>query len=165
MIRGRRPLPSRVKEMRGNPGHRPLNDAEPTLPPDMPPCPRHLSREARHEWRRMSRQLHEAGILTKIDRTALAAYCQLYARWVKAEQEVERLGEVVKAPTGYPIQNPYLSVANTALKLMHGYLVEFGMTPSARSRVKAKKPKDQTATRREKFLGIVHGNAQAPRSA
>jgi P27 family predicted phage terminase small subunit len=108
----------------------------------------------------MSRSLFDLGLLTRIDRTALAAYCQLWARWVKAEGEVERLGEVVKAPqTGYPMQNPYLGIANTALKLMHNYLVEFGMTPSSRSRVKAKTPKGQADDRRRKFGLVVGGSA------
>lgn len=133
---GRRPLPTALKILRGNPGNRKLNRAEPKPDTRIPVCPRHLKGEARSEWRRTSRELHRLGLLTTIDRAALAAYCQVWARWVKAECEVERIGEVVKAPeTGYPIQNPFLSVANAALKQMRAYLVEFGMTPSSRSRL------------------------------
>lgn len=158
-MRGRRPLPSALKMARGNPGKRPPNEDEPTPSVELPPCPRHLNQRARREWRRMSRELFDLGLLTAIDRTALAAYCQLYARWVKAEEKVEEVGEVVKAPaTGYPIQNPYLGIANTALKLMHSYLVEFGMTPSARSRVKAKKPLSPADEKRRKF-GLIRSSA------
>ena len=32
--------------------------------------------------------------------------------------------------SAYPMQNPYLAIANTAIKQMKAFLVEFGMTPS-----------------------------------
>jgi P27 family predicted phage terminase small subunit len=75
-------------------------------------------------------------MLTTVDRAALAAYCVNYARWQKAETEIERLGPVVKSPkSGFPIQNPYVAIANTALDLMRKFLIEFGMTPASRSRL------------------------------
>jgi phage terminase small subunit len=43
---------------------------------------------------------------------------------------------VVKTKGGFPILNPYLQVANTAMKQMKGFLVQFGMTPGSRSRIK-----------------------------
>jgi phage terminase small subunit len=43
---------------------------------------------------------------------------------------------VIKTPkSGYPIPNPYVGIANTALEQMRRWAVEFGMTPSARSRI------------------------------
>jgi phage terminase small subunit len=41
----------------------------------------------------------------------------------------------VKTKSGNVIVNPYLGVRNRALDLMRGFLVEFGMTPSSRSRL------------------------------
>lgn len=75
-------------------------------------------------------------VVTVADRAALAAYCQAWGRWVEAEQQLAQHGTIVKSPNGFPIQNPYLAVANKALQQMHKLLVEFGLTPSARSRVK-----------------------------
>jgi P27 family predicted phage terminase small subunit len=83
----------------------------------------------------MARKLYDLGLLTEIDRTALALYCQAWARWVEAEEEVRKLGAIVKSPSGYPIQNPYLAVANRAMRDLRAMLTEFGMTPSSRSRV------------------------------
>lgn len=124
-----------MKELAGNPGKRPLNRREPKLASTLPPCPRHLSAEAKREWRRMGGELARMGVVTAVDRAALAAYCQAWARWVDAEGQVARLGTIVKTANGNLIQNPYLAVANRALEQMTRLAAEFGMTPSSRSRV------------------------------
>jgi P27 family predicted phage terminase small subunit len=101
----------------------------------LPACPPHLQGEARKEWRRIGRKLLACGLMTEIDGTALALYCQAWARWIEAEANLVRYGTVIKAPSGYPIASPYLSIANTAMAQMARLLVEFGMSPSSRSRV------------------------------
>ena len=132
---GRKPKPTRLKVLQGNPGKRQLNDREPKPEPVTPECPEHLSVEAKHEWDAMSRKLHKLGLLTDVDRAALAAYCQAWGRWVDAERMLTQYGSVVKAPSGYLIQSPYLAIANKALAQMMRILTEFGMTPSSRSRI------------------------------
>ena len=134
-MRGRKPKPTAIKELAGNPGKRALNDREPKPTTKLPPCPSYLVGEARREWYRMGRQLLDLGVLTTVDRTALAAYCVAYARWVEAEAQVRKLGLVVKTAAGNLIQNPYLSIANRAMEQTIKLAAEFGMTPSSRSRV------------------------------
>ncbi len=51
VMRGRRPKPSRIKALTGNPGKRPLNSHEPQ--PAVPECPSELSLAARQEWARL----------------------------------------------------------------------------------------------------------------
>lgn len=133
---GRKPLPTRLKLIRGNPGKRPLNEREPEPKLATPTCPQILQGESRKEWRRATRELRALGLLARIDRAALAAYCRTWGRWVEAEEKIAATGEIVKAPSGYPIQNPYLSISNRALENMHRFLTEFGMTPSSRSRLR-----------------------------
>lgn len=48
--RGRKPKPIAIKELEGNPGKRPLNDAEPKPVRKAPPCPKWLEPEAKKEW-------------------------------------------------------------------------------------------------------------------
>jgi P27 family predicted phage terminase small subunit len=74
-------------------------------------------------------------ILTELDRAALAAYCQAYGRWVEAERKLQETPMLLKLPSGYVQQNPWLTIANKQLELMHKYLTEFGLSPVARSRV------------------------------
>jgi P27 family predicted phage terminase small subunit len=101
-----------------------------------PTCPKHLNKGARAEWKRISAELSAAGLLTNVDRAALAAYCAAYSRWTEAEDSLAKFGLVIKTPkSGYPIPNPYVGIANTALEQMRRWAVEFGMTPSARSRI------------------------------
>lgn len=133
--RGPAPLPTKVKQLRGNPGKRPLNEDEPELPARAPRCPGHLKGEARAEWKRVASTLNTAGLLTQVDRAALAVYCQAWSRWVKAEEQVARHGEIVKTVSGNLIQNPYLSIANRSMKQLQTLAREFGMTPSARSQL------------------------------
>lgn len=74
--------------------------------------------------------------MTSVDRAALSAYCAAWSRWISAEENVQRFGAVIRSPkTGFPIQNPHVGVANTALQIMHRFLIEFGMTPSSRARL------------------------------
>ncbi len=144
-IRGRKPKPTRIKRLHGNPGRRPLNGAEAMPEPATPSPPEFLSDEAKQEWSRVSDQLFRLGLLSQLDRTSLAAYCQAYGRWKQAEAAIAELakrdqlshGLMIKTSNGNLIQNPLVGTANKAMSEMMRYAVEFGMTPSARSRVDA----------------------------
>lgn len=134
---GRKPKPTSIKLLNGNPGKRPLNKNEPQFS-GTPTCPEHLDSIAKIEWERISNELISVGLLTAVDRAALAAYCVAWSRWVSAEENVQKFGAVIKSPkSGFPIQNPYVGIANTALGLMHRFMIEFGLTPSSRSRINA----------------------------
>src|SRR5215469_12484602 len=85
-MRGRRPRPTHLKLVTGNPGRRPLNDAEPRPATGLPAAPAELTADAKTEWQRVARRLHALGLLTTVDRAALAAYCQAWGRWRQAER-------------------------------------------------------------------------------
>ena len=86
----------------------------------------------------MGEQLVRLGLLTTIDRSAFAAYCVVYSRWLEAEKALRTTGPVVRSPSGHPMLSPFYTVANQSLTQMRAYLIEFGMTPSARSRISLK---------------------------
>lgn len=138
---GRRPQPTALTILKGNPGGRPLPANEPKAPPHLPTAPSYLCDVAKAEWRKTGKRLLAMGIMTDIDTSALAAYCQAFARWVEAEQMLNERGVLWRSTNDDGIelftQSPYLSIANKALEQMQKLLVEFGMTPSSRSRVKA----------------------------
>ena len=104
-------------------------------PDALPRCPPHLSHAAQKEWRRLATPLWRMGVLTVWDRAALAAYCQAYGRWVQAEEKLAETPVLIKAPSGYVQQSPWLTVANKQLELMGRYMAELGLTPSSRARV------------------------------
>ena len=133
-MRGRKPKPTLLKVLTGNPGKRALNPREPLVVGGMPDCPDWLDAEAKAEWARITHLLQNMGILSQADRSALAAYCTAWSRWVEAEAQVRKFGMIVKSPDkGFPMKSPYLTVADQALETMRKLLVEFGLTPSSRS--------------------------------
>ena len=141
-LRGPAPKPTKMRILEGNPARRPLPENEPQPENKMPTCPAHLNAEAKREWRRMGRELHRIGLLTMVDRAAFAAYCQHWARWVEAEQHLQKdeIKLVYQSANGMWRQNPWIAVANEAMKGMHTFLGEFGMTPSARTRIQVTQP-------------------------
>lgn len=137
-MRGRKPTPTSIKKLTGNPGRRPFNPDEPRPVRGAPTCPAHLSPTAKSEWKRLASQLVALGMLSALDRAVLAAYCQTYGRWVEAERKLAETPALIKLQTGYVQQNPWLAVSNKQLELMHRLMTEMGLTPVSRSRVNAK---------------------------
>jgi P27 family predicted phage terminase small subunit len=109
----------------------------------MPDCPAHLDERAKSEWQQIGGELLELGMLARIDRAALAGYCVAYSRWANAEEQIGKSGEVLKSEkTGNPYPNPFIHIANRAMKQMKEFLIEFGMTPASRSKVRTPPAKD-----------------------
>lgn len=106
-----------------------------------PSCPGWLSQEAKREWRRVVGDLEALGLVTQIDRAALAAYCDAYQMWYDARRSLDAAGTLVQeTESGYLTQRPEIGIINTALKAMRQFMAEFGMTPAARTRVNAETP-------------------------
>lgn len=83
----------------------------------------------------MGKTLEQMGLLTEMDMAAFAGYCQAYARWKEAEEFITQHGTMVRTPNGYLQQVPQVSIAQTNMKIMLKFCEQFGLTPSARSRI------------------------------
>jgi P27 family predicted phage terminase small subunit len=142
-LRGRKPLPTHLKLVKGNPGKRPLKADSVQPPPALPMPPAHLSDAAKVEWGRVSSTLYALRMLTDIDTAALGAYCEAYARWKEASDALAQMrqadpamrGLLIRTSNQNIIQNPLIGIANKAAADMVRYAAEFGMTPSARARI------------------------------
>jgi P27 family predicted phage terminase small subunit len=88
--------------------------------------------------------LAKLGLLTNLDRAALAAYCGAYALWAEATEAIQKYGVMVKSPTGFPMQSPYVAVANRQAKIMMRIASEFGFTSASRSRIATPSPAELT---------------------
>ena len=155
--RGRKPKPTALKVLEGNPGKRPLNMNEPTPEKKAPECPSWLNDEAKVEWDRLVDKMVALGTLTEMDMAAFAGYCQSYARWKEAEDFIEQHGNIVKTPSGYWQQVPQVSIAQTNLKIMLKFCSEFGLTPSSRSRMIAGNANKEAPVDEMEFL-LMEGN-------
>ena len=133
--RGRKPKPTALKILEGNPGKRPLNENEPIPPKGNIKCPSWLLPEAKKEWKRLAPSLEVMGVLTMADLKAFEGYCQAYARWREAEEFLTQHGSIFKTPSGYVQQVPQVSIAQQNLKIMQSFCSEFGLTPATRARI------------------------------
>jgi P27 family predicted phage terminase small subunit len=117
----------------------PSNEPKPEIAiPDVPP---HLSAEAQAEWVRVSHDLVKLGLLSKIDRAALSAYCEAWSDFVDATRlcstQDGKDRKVLITKEGNVIENPYFSIKKRTMEIMHKFLIEFGMTPASRTRIEA----------------------------
>jgi P27 family predicted phage terminase small subunit len=158
-MKGRKPKPTKLRIIEGNRGHRPIPNREPHPDPTMPTCPEWLRAVAKVEWKRICPILHGMGLMTQVDRTALAAYCQSYAKWKEAEEFVEKHGMTYQFPkkdeTGkvvsmYIAPFPQVSIARGCLEQVKSFCVEFGLTPSSRARMTL--PSEKQADSFDKLL-------------
>jgi len=152
-VRGRKPKPTRVKELEGNPGKRRLNTTElrPPVPAAVPYAPKFVNDEAKREWNRMVNILMGMGLYTEVDHAALAMYCQAWGRWVVAERKLSVEGEIITGVLGGRCQNPWRYEANKAFAQMRQMLPEFGLTPSSRSRLSAPATPDEPSLAEQLF--------------
>jgi phage terminase small subunit len=95
---GTKPKPTHLKLVIGNPGKRALNRKEAKAKAAIPAPPVHLTADAVEEWNRVATDLYNLGVLSEIDRAALAAYAQAYGRWVQAERAIAKIGELKILP-------------------------------------------------------------------
>ncbi|MFA5824802.1 MAG: phage terminase small subunit P27 family [Gallionellaceae bacterium] len=157
--RGPKPLPSNVHMLRNNPSKKPAGQLMDSLQPEIeiPGCPTHLLPDAKKEWKRIAPELERYGLISKLDRAALQAYCQSYAEMVFAEKrlnaEIKREaqkretveaagaeydggdGFMVKTVNGNLVYSHWWVIANKARQQVDRFLANFGMSPSSRGRV------------------------------
>ena len=151
--RGRKPTPTAIKLLEGNPGKRPLNANEPKPEKKAPSCPKWLEPEAKKEWRRLAKKMEQLGVLTEVDMAAFAGYCQAYARWKEAEEFITQHGSILRTKSGYVQPVPQVSIAQTYLKIMNRFAEQFGLTPAARSRIIAEDNTSGPSDEMEALLG------------
>jgi P27 family predicted phage terminase small subunit len=139
-MKGRKPKPIKLHELNGNPSKLSKEKFKREIRPDltMPEIPWWLDYHARKEWERVCPELQRLGLLTNIDRTALAGYCMAYSRWLRAERELIKGFTYQYVDTDFQkkrANKPEVIIARDALNQVRAFCVEFGLTPSARARM------------------------------
>ena len=132
-----RPIPTALKIFKGTEKKCRANKNEPKPKADNIVLPKNISRRARKHWEKIEPELLSSGILTNIDQDALFLYCESYAQWDEANENIIRYGLTTGSATGKTSESPYLKIANKAFDNLRKMMIEFGMTPSSRARIKA----------------------------
>ena len=160
-MRGRKPTPTALKLLRGNPGKRRLNADEPT--PDALPAavPAELTDpEASAEWTRTIVPAIASGQITAADRAMAIAHCELWATWRSLLADAARHPHVVAVgPSQYPTPNPARVMSNKTFSLLKAVDAELGLTPTSRSRVTAERPAGRGPTTQEQLRARFFGPA------
>lgn len=111
-----------------------------------------MPKAARREWSRITQDLLRLGVLTVVDGKGLYSYCLAYADVEAAEKQCAKEGMWTKEPlinkegdvVGYKNkQAPWFNIKYVALKTMKAFLIEYGLTPASRSKLKmSSKPEE-----------------------
>lgn len=157
-MRGRKPLPTNMKVISGNPGKQKLPKGEPMPDANIPSPPAVLNNYAMEEWRRITPVLESLGIISDLTVTAVIAYCDAYSDWRTATEELNRIREIdpiasliEKTTNGNVIQNQLKVVAKVARADMVKYATEFGGTEIAKIRLAV----DPGRASASKYAGLI----------
>lgn len=140
-MKGRKPVPTTLRILRGNPRQHKINRREPRAKP-VKSAPAWLNPSAKREWRRIAKEAPR-GLITQIDRQILAQYCQNVARIAELERIVTEEGYTFLSEKGYVCQRPEMGILKGLQTLQIRICEQLGFTPSGRSRVTIVPPAQQ----------------------
>ena len=159
-MKGRKPTPTHLKLVMGNPGKRKINHDEPKTEYKTPEMPSVLADSiAQEHWSYIVAELESMGTLAHSDMGIITAAALAWNRMVRAEERLREMSEkkgggyieVIPTKAGNVIMNPIVRVANTARVEFVKYCAELGLSPTSRTRIKVEKPKQET--RLERLMG------------
>jgi len=140
MTPGRKPTPTALKKLRGNPGKRSLKkQAEPKPPVTRGAAPVNLANDdnlARGFLDKYRPTLQALGLLTDADDAAFEMAARHYSLAIKAYEHVQASGLVTVDDHNEERKHPLIQVFRDNSQAFKSYITEFGMTPSARVRLR-----------------------------
>jgi P27 family predicted phage terminase small subunit len=138
MTRGPAPLSTEDKIARGNPGKKKLNEDlvnKMDLIYKLPPPPDYLGEYGIKEWNRTGPKLVELKMLAETDLPAFESYCMNIDLMIAARLQIKEKGMLINGARGW-VRNPAIAAFGQASTAVRGFVSEFGLSPSARSRIK-----------------------------
>jgi P27 family predicted phage terminase small subunit len=124
------------------------NEPKPEVLTIPPPMPEGLNQWGQKEWEKMTLELTEIGMLTTIDSSQLAAYCNEMGNYW--ECELRRKGVCPKNESDEAIElaetfyKNYFDMAQKHLKAAKDLAVQFGFTPASRTRINLPKKEERS---------------------
>jgi P27 family predicted phage terminase small subunit len=142
---GRRPKPTALHVLRGNPSKKKLNQREPKPPQGAVNVPETLSRVAKVAWGELAPVALAMGTLTTADVAAFATLCELEATRRAASAEKDRDGFTPflmttitdSAGNEHPkVQaHPAITLERNTAGALRPYYEKFGLEPVGRARI------------------------------
>ena len=150
-VRGPAPKPTALKRLEGTfrkdrvAVNEPMPMRTGLIPPDW------LGEDALEEWNRVAPELDRLQLSTVVDYATFLGYCMSFARALEAEEEIAIHGLVLETFYGR-VANPAVSIARTEWAQVRKFAAEFGLTPSARTRVSGTPKGDEQPDGAKLFL-------------
>ena len=135
-MKGRKPVPTHLKLVHGNPGKRRLNRNEPRPVGDLLAAPDWMGEAQAAGWAYAIASA-PPGLLRRLDRAVLAAFVVAEQLHGQAIAGVARTGLLTQGSMGQPVPNPLLKIATLQALVMVRCASELGFTPASRSRINA----------------------------
>lgn len=134
--RGPAPKPTKLKLLMGERNSR-INPAEPISRDTTPEPPEGISPEVRDIWDYTLAELQYMKVVTAPDRDALMAYCEAVVLHRKASAILAKSPILVKGVMDKTlVRNPAIAIQRDAAHAIRVFAQEFGLTPSARTRIR-----------------------------
>ena len=131
-MRGRKPKAERLRVLEQD-RDRVIGGVTPPTRPDW------LSSDAILEWDRVVQELANSYLITPLDQTTLAAYCETFAQWRASMRRLASEGFTVPTKTGVKA-NPLVKIAMGLVVELRRMASEFGFSPASRSRIDVQRP-------------------------
>jgi P27 family predicted phage terminase small subunit len=112
-----------------------INKDEPQPKSDNIRPPRGLNRRTKTVFNHLLEQLLECRVATEIDAIALGMLATAIVEMNDIQASLEKTGVMVRGRHGYPVISPLFRAARQKQADVRSMLIEFGMTPSSRTRV------------------------------
>tara|TARA_R100001163_G_C5054844_1_gene191344 strand:- start:730 stop:1206 length:477 start_codon:yes stop_codon:yes gene_type:complete len=142
MGRGRKKIPTKIKELQGTLKRERMmeNEMQVALVSEIPEAPEWLSEIGKSEWSKVCTELFNKKMLHQIDLRLLEAYCNAISLHIETEKMLRDKGriQVFKNSDGtlkHMQAIPYQKIANDALDRALKLATQFGFTPTARSSI------------------------------
>lgn len=142
MTRGRKKVPTKIKELQGTAKTERMmeNEMQVALVQTIPLAPEWLSEIGKSEWLKVCSELFNKRMLHQIDLSLLEAYCNAISLHIETEKMLRDKGriQIYKNPDGtlkHMQAVPYQKIANDALDRALKLATQFGFTPTARSSI------------------------------
>jgi len=161
--RGRKPLPTSLKKLRGTLRPHRAIAGEPKVPTSVPTPPEWLSPDARREWDRITPKLVAAGLVSQLDLGVLVGYVTAWGDLCEANRTLQQFGSTYITERGVIVLHPMLKVVERSRQALRAFASEFGLSPSARTRVDAKPVPvdDEDEVRRRRFFPALARGGRA----
>lgn len=136
---GRKPKPTQLRVLQGNPGKRAINKQEPMFSSDLPQPPQYLNERAKEIFCELRDEIDQMGYASRSHARALGLVATRLEEVEHCAAVLDQSGYYYETTTewGETIKHirPEVSIRQKSLLHAHSLLAEFGLTPSSASRI------------------------------